>query len=493
MKYRVIAIFSCLFMLGAILGLSLLPETRSARFHQHRDAPEKEPCSFPHSEETLCSHLPLLILDTNGVVIPGRPVVGPDQKLMYYTKAEDGRKSIDATLEVIDHEREYNHPEDEAELTSAVRIHIRGRSSRYFDKPNYSLRLVKENGKNRPLPLLGMPAHHEWILHGPFLDKTLLQNYMWYNLAGELMDYAPQVRFCELLLNGHYEGVYVLTERITAGKNCRLTLDVRKKTNFFSGYLLRLDRGKQDEMQDISTFTDYTGRMETQLNIEYPGKGNLTPEIRDSISRDFSRFEKALYSFDYRDPQYGWPALVDADSFVNYFLINELCCNYDAGSLSTYIYKEPGQKYRLCVWDFNNACDHYQQNSMVEPQRFELHRKLWFEMLCRDSHFTEQIIRQYRALRKSIFSNAFLEQYIDDVVTFLGPAIERDYARWGYAYSPSHDLLKPAERNPRSYEEAVYGVKTFLRSRTAWMDTHIECLRQYSADSAVKRFKTVTE
>ena len=43
-----------------------------------------------------------------------------------------------------------------------------------------------------------MDPHHEWVLHGPFLDKTLIRNYMWYNIAGEIMDYAPNVRFCEV-------------------------------------------------------------------------------------------------------------------------------------------------------------------------------------------------------------------------------------------------------------------------------------------------------
>ena len=31
--------------------------------------------------------------------------------------------------------------------------------------------------------MLGMDAFDEWALHGPYLDKTLIRNYMWYNLC----------------------------------------------------------------------------------------------------------------------------------------------------------------------------------------------------------------------------------------------------------------------------------------------------------------------
>ena len=51
--------------------------------------------------------------------------------------------------------------------------------------------------------------------------------------------------------------------------------------------------------------------------------------------------------------------MIDVDSFVDYFIINELSSNADAGNYSTYIYKGTDNLYRMCVWDFNNACNNY--------------------------------------------------------------------------------------------------------------------------------------
>ena len=295
-----------------------------------------------------------------------------------------------------------------------------------------------------------MDAHHEWALHGPFIDKTLIRNYMWYNIAGEIMDYAPNVRFCEVMLNGEYQGVYVMTETITAGEDgARLNLSVDKKDNTFSGYLLRLDRGGNADIKNISTFSSYSLRTTQIMNIVYPGISNLTPALAESIRQDFSKFEKALYSYDFDHEDYGYQTYIDAESFADYFIINEFTCNYDAGWLSTYIYKDIDRKYRMCIWDFNSACDNYQE-SMIIPNHFEMQNCLWYFMLMKDEDFTDLIIRRYRELRKTYLSEEYLCGYMDDCIAYLGDAVERNFSKWGYTFAQEHDPLTPTERNPLS-------------------------------------------
>ena len=70
----------------------------------------------------------------------------------------------------------------------------------------------------------------------------------------------------------------------------------------------------------------------------------------------------------------------------------------------------------------------------------------------------------------------------------MGDAIERNFRVWGYTFKEEHDVLKPAERNARSYDEAVKQLKDFLRIRTAWLDENIETVKQYSKESKVKKF-----
>ena len=488
MKYKIFGAISCaiVIFITSINFTNLMHAKTSARIHQHLQAHKKTPCTA-HSNDEFCTHLPLVMINTKGLEIPGKPVLEDGGKVSY-TTAADGAKRITSEMAIIDSEETNNHTYDTPTITSNIAINVRGNSSRYFDKLGYRIKLITEDGENNPQSLMGMNAHHEWALHGPFLDKTLIRNYMWYNISGEIMDYAPNVRFCELFINGEYQGVYALVEIITAGKNGnRLNLSVNLKKNTFSGYLLILDRIDGEEDNRVPSFTTYTLRTKMKLEIAYPGTSNLTPEMLKMIKEDFSTFEKALYSYDYDNKKYGYTRFIDVDSFVDYFLINELTCNYDAGWLSTYIYKDISRKLRMCVWDFNSACDNYQE-TVINPFDFQMQNCIWYFMLMKDDNFTEKIIKRYWELRKTFFSEEYLENYINSTIEYLGPAIERNYEKWGYSFEKEYDMVIPSERNLRSYDEAVEQMKNFLKKRIEWLDENIEALKQYSAESRVKKF-----
>src|SRR5699024_1676562 len=96
-----------------------------------------------------------------------------------------------------------------------------------------------------------------------------------------------------------------------------------------------------------------------ELSVSYPGRCKLTETQFAWITQDISQFEQALYSSSFDDPQLGYAAYIDVDSFAEYFILNEFAMNRDASGLSTYVYKELGGKLQLCVWDFNNSFDNY--------------------------------------------------------------------------------------------------------------------------------------
>lgn len=484
MKYKIIGIIVTVSLLISAFAASVAVTPTMLRVHQHTSSAVLPECT-DHGKEKFCTHLPLVQIYTYGQEIPGK-AYRSDGKTVY-TTTPDGKDRIKAYLTVTDNDEKRNHTDDEPAVSSDILIHVRGHSSRRFDKPGYRIKLVGAEGKNNPQSIMGMDAHSDWVLHGPFLDKTLIRNYMFYNLAGEMMSYAPNVRFCELMLNGEYEGLYVMTETIDAGENgARLPLSVDKKDETYTGYLLRLDRRSED---DIDNFTRYSLRMDDSLGItiEYPGEKNLTPELEKDILQDFSDFEKALYSYDYDDKIYGYKNLIDVDSFVDYLIINELTCNYDAGALSTYIYKNTDGKFCMCVWDFNNACDNYQESAMP-VSGFRMIDELWFWMLVKDEDFTQKIVDRYRELRSGLLSNKNLTAYIDDTIEYLGDAVVRNYERWGYVFEDDSVLLSPDYRNPHSYRESVSQLKKFLRQRTNFMDMNIESLKQYSANSKIKKY-----
>lgn len=203
MKYKVISVIATVVVLIVSLTANMLPiEGGEARVHQHLTSKQyEEDCDCDGSE--LCTHLPIVMIDTDGEEIPGKAVEDEDGN-EEITLTDEGERMISSEISIIDNSEGNNHPSDSAELTTSSLIRVRGASSRYYDKSSYLLRFTDEDGSYSDEEVMGMDAHYEWVLYGPYLDKTLIRNYMWYNISGEIMEWAPNVRFCEVILNGEY-------------------------------------------------------------------------------------------------------------------------------------------------------------------------------------------------------------------------------------------------------------------------------------------------
>ena len=91
-------------------------------------------------------------------------------------------------MRIYDREGELNKLSSQPVLESKINIRVRGNSSRTFDKVGYLFKFTDDAGMERKLEVMGMEKDSTWVLHGPYLDKTLMRNYMWYNLAGQIME-----------------------------------------------------------------------------------------------------------------------------------------------------------------------------------------------------------------------------------------------------------------------------------------------------------------
>ena len=468
-----------LLLLAALL-LSRHIDPEKQRYQQHLSYnTQVEDTSLSIDEDTFSSHLPVVSIETGGGVIPGRPEQGQHVK-------DIENSFIQADMRIYDREGELNKLSSQPVLESKINIRVRGNSSRTFDKVGYLFKFTDDAGMERKLEVMGMEKDSTWVLHGPYLDKTLMRNYMWYNLAGQIMEWAPDVRYCEVFLDHEYQGLYVMAEQISMGEG-RIEMTKYDGKSNISSYIVCADRESVNDVQYLDNFTSYALRINGKLEVKYPGASRITPELTEYISRDFSRFEKALYSFDYDTARYGYQNYIDVDSFVDYFIINEVTQNTDAGLYSTYFYKDVSGKLKMCVWDFNNCCDNYIEDQ-TPMAGFFMQNRPWYFMLCKDETFMEKVITRYHQLRKGILSEEAMESYIAGVQSYLGPAIERNFEKWGYSFLPEKDLLYEDERKIGSYEAAVEQYETRLVRRMRWMDEHIEDLRSYSHESINKKF-----
>lgn len=507
MRSRLIAIGACVAVLAVAVLAHLatweIEESQygSDRYVQHEKDAWLEDLSEEDREDasslsidpgTFASHLPVVSIDTNGQEVPGERVSGQGEgSERQYTLAADGRETIATDFSLFAREGAANRLTDDPTFSSGAELRYRGNSSRLFDKKSYAVSFTLDDRMtSNDYDVLGMGEDNDWVLNGPFLDKTLIRNYLSMNIAGQIMSYAPDVRFCELFVNGEYQGVYLLMERVKYGES-RVALTESDPQSAETSYIVQRDWTDLTNEANLDNLVYATGRA-SALEVIYPPQSEITQEQMDWIRSDVNYIEKCLYSYDYDTDPYGYWSLIDVDSFVDYAIINEFSANVDAGKYSTYFYRDVrGLLSAGPVWDFNNAYNNYFEDDLSELGFFTPSRTLYF-MLYKDDDFVEQVIDRYRSLRESVLSDEHLQEFIDESIAYLGPAIERNYQVWGYSFDPdnldSDNSLLPAERNPTSFDEAVEDLRAFIRSRGSWLDHNIENLRQYSHESVNKRY-----
>ena len=461
----------CLFMVlvlaaMAVCGNSLfkLQQNEQKTHEQTITAEEKERWAAP-DEEVLdyyglgefTTTLPVIYINTEG------------QQILKENKIRGNIALLDENGEEQSILSTPNH------LYSAT-IKYRGASSYgNFDKKQYRIKFCKKNSdKAKNVSLAGMSEHSEWVLNGPYLDKTLMRNKLMYDLARELTGWAPDSRFVELFVDGNYQGVYLAVEPVTNGEN-RLNLTEFSLLSGKTGYIVKRDRVGTEETE-IETYGKLAGYTNNALYLEYPSSKDATLRQIEYVEEDVSAFERALYGDNFADPETGYNAYINVDNWVDYFIINEFAMNYDAGNLSTYAYKDIEGKLNLAVWDFNNGFDNYQW-FRTEMDEFQTVENSWFNRLAQDRNFIDKVVARYRELRKSTLSEEHIFRQLAKYEEELGDAVDRNFKVWGYSFKENLLIGKKPDgtsRDIRSYEEAVKQLKTTIRKRLAFMDEHID-------------------
>lgn len=485
MKYKLIFISSIIFIIltSFLFGNFTPPKNR---YHQHIENNNYNDLEQSINNE-FSTHLPLIDIVTDKEV-PNPYIISEEG----YRKRN--HQTVSASVKYYDSEIKENTLEDTPTIEEKASFRTRGRSSREFDKKGYLLKFKKKNLiDNKKVSISKMTEDSEWALHGPYLDKTLIRNYLCYNISGEIMEYSPNVRFCELFLNGEYQGLYLITEKIEYNDDGRINITETDPDLSSTSYIVSLDTGNKDTFYNLNTFNNYTGknghedRKSNILEIIYPKK-TLTPSQKEYIEEDISQFEKSLASFDSADRKLGYPSFIDVDSFVDYFIINEFTMNADAGSLSTYFYKDIRGKMKVAVWDFNSAFDNYILE-IETSKKFLMTDEVWYKRIIKDPYFVDKLVKRYRELRKTYLSDEYILNYIDETVEYLGPAIDRNNEVWGYSFSKEYDMLEPESRNPRNYDEALLQLKDAVVERGAYLDENIDTLYALAHDSVNKIFR----
>jgi hypothetical protein len=386
----------------------------------------------------------------------------------------------------------YNGPGNRNYLTDPfnqydghIGIERRGSSSQNFPKLSYAVETRDSLGNNLNISLLGMPAENDWVLYGPFSDKTMLRNVLTFKIANGLGRYASRTCFCELVLNGDYQGVYVLMEKIKRDRN-RVNIKSMQPSYIIGdeltgGYIIKIDKNEGSQTAGWnSQFPPYPGAWQRiYYQYHYPDQNEIVPEQQAYIQGCIFQFESLMNSTLHRDPFAGYYDLVDVSSFIDFFLVSELGRNVDAYRLSTFLYKdrdsEGGQLTMGPLWDFNLAfgnADYYNgwytngwQLNVSITEDYWQNPFYWYKLLA-DPVFMNRSARRWYELRQNVLSTETLLAFIDSCAVELEESQTRNYIRWpilGYYIWPNWFI-------GQTYQEEIDFLKSWLQDRISWMN-----------------------
>src|ERR1041384_7417589 len=88
-----------------------------------------------------------------------------------------------------------------ADYDGLAHLNLRGHSSLRYPKHSYTVKILNDFRDARKVPLLGMPKESDWVLYGPYPDKTLIRDFLAYELSNQMGRWAPHARFVEVFVN----------------------------------------------------------------------------------------------------------------------------------------------------------------------------------------------------------------------------------------------------------------------------------------------------
>jgi hypothetical protein len=426
---------------------------------------------------------------------------------------------------------------DTPEYTGRAGLRGRGQSSEGWPKKQYALELWEE-GNDDSAPLLaaeasdknvsifGLPADSDWVLNGPYSDKTQLNNYLTFNWYNEIGVYAPRAQLVEVFVNpdgskldfqSDYRGTYVLLEKIKIDQN-RVDLQELQPGDvdpdvITGGYIWKKDKAGAGDRPFNTSRGQQLRMVEPQdpVSRDDVRPGEINDVQREWLMNYVNEFEAALYGSDFADPKDGYAKYIDVDSWVDTWLMVEMTKNIDGFRLSTYYYKDRGGKiHQGPAWDYNLALGNGNYLRGAYPEGWykdglDSSTYPYWARLFEDPNFSQKVADRWSQLRQTIFTTENMMADIDAAVdllsngnpnlTQLAPGepsnpISRNYARWttgGYSESVYHwpncffgvddcpPSPLPAEMSPNgrpnSYDDYLYIMKWFVENRLAWMDS----------------------
>lgn len=341
----------------------------------------------------------------------------------------------------------------DAPTSEVMDLTIKGRGNTSWTlthKRGYKIELDEKES------LFGMPKNRDWALIASYADKTLMKNYLSYQIASRIgMPYSPKCTFVEFYLNREYQGVYLLTETIKIGKN-RVNIPETKDS-----YLVEIDTKYKEDEQVIFTKTTRPFRIHSPKNA--------SKETLDILKRHLNHIEAHIdtnYDVGY-DTLSRW---FDLEAYAMHHWVQEYTKNPDAAFYTSifFTWVDGGPIKMGPVWDFDLSFGGALDEEGRKTSGWKTKTHYWSRFLFRNEQF-EEYTNKFWDENKDAFVG--IPDTIETLRKLLEKPARNNFKRW--------NILKSTENHQHiyaydTYDEAVDSLKNWAIKRYEWINKYVQ-------------------
>lgn len=395
--------------------------------------------------------IPVSSLSQDGVDANFNMVSEPSNTIPVMYINTDHGKAITSKTEYVSATFYIADPAGQASIGSleapqTMQIRGRGHSSWRGDKKPYKIKL------DNKLPLLGMPKNKHWALLK--FNPPTMAGFKLGNLIG--MDWTPSCKPIEVVLNGDYIGLYLLTETIRIGKD-RVNIYEQPDRNVDAstipgGWLVEVDN--YFESNQIM----FRENPQWNINITYHSPEVLSEAQKNWLTDEFKGINQDIYSKDKNHSK--WEERIDVDAMARFFIIQEVLNNPDGFHSSFYLHKDLGEGQRWVagpIWDL--SCMKREKTDYTYKMKVSyVFTPHWIDELLKDDDFCTAVRQAWKE-----FYPAKSDKWIDDLVNDFYP----------YESAYTHDCERWHKSVSRPLSEEATTLRFALKRNMEWFNLHL--------------------
>jgi hypothetical protein len=411
------------------------------------------------------SNLPIVIIQTDTDPLTGLPRVIPDEPKvpgsMKVIFRPDGSRNMLA---------DQNNPAY-LQYNGRIGVEIRGSTSQVLPKKSYGLTTLKEdNASNNNVAILGMPRENDWVLNALAFDPSLVRDFISHELSRDLGNYASRLRYCEVIVNGDYKGLYLFMEKLKIDQErvniLKMSPTDNTLPNVSGGYITKADKTTGGD--PVAWITPSYSSVPVTYIHDSPDPEDITPQQHAYIQNQFQTLTNVLATKD-ESIFSGYPSLIDVPSFVDFILVNELSANVDAYQFSTFFHKDRNGKLRAGpIWDFNLTFgndlifwgyDRSHTNTWQFANGDNTGSTFWRDLFQRPA-FKCYLARRWNqsSAEGQPLNYNVIARKIDEAAALIAEAVQREDQRWGSIGNHANHIQK---------------IKQWLQARIVWLNTNL--------------------